>query len=143
MGYSRGLTSSRKIEQACHENVVFMALSCRQHPDHSTISTFVSSMKEEIMPLFRDVLLICEELKLLGGTLFALDGCKLACNASPQWSRTVSELKEKRVKLEERVKELLKEQEDEDRKDADNHYRERQIEKLKKQADRIETWLKQ
>lgn len=141
MGYSRGLTSSRKIEQACHENVVFMALSCCQYPDHSTISTFVSSMKEEIMPLFRDVLLICEELKLLGGTLFALDGCKLASNASPQWSRTVSELREKRVKLEEKVKDLLKEQEDEDRKDADNHYKERQIEKLKKHADRIESWL--
>ena len=116
MGYSRGLISSRKIEQACRENVVFMALSSGQYPDHSTISTFVVHMKDEIVPLFRDVLLICEEIKLLGGTLFALDGCKLACNASPQWSRTVNDLKEKRVKLEERVKELLKEQEDEDRK---------------------------
>ena len=143
MGYSRGLTSSRKIEQACHENVVFMALSCCQYPDHSTISTFVSSMKEEIMPLFRDVLLICEELKLLGGTLFALDGCKLSSNASPQWSRTVSELREKRIKLEERVKDLLKEHEDEDQKDSSDNrsYREKQIDKLKKQADRIEYWL--
>ena len=41
LGYSRGLISSRKIEQACQENVVFMALSCGQYPDHSTISTFV------------------------------------------------------------------------------------------------------
>ncbi|NIW11925.1 MAG: IS1182 family transposase, partial [Gammaproteobacteria bacterium] len=43
--YSRGLTGSRKIEQACKENVVFMALSCGQKPDHSTISAFVSSMQ--------------------------------------------------------------------------------------------------
>ncbi|MBN2111027.1 MAG: IS1182 family transposase [Methanosarcinaceae archaeon] len=143
MGYSRGLTSSRKIEQACHENVVFMALSCCQHPDHSTISTFVSSMKDEILPLFGDVLLICEELKLLGGTHFALDGCKLSCNASPRWSRTISELRQKRIKLEERVKDLLKEQEDEDHKDSSGNrsYSEKQIDKLKKQADRIETWL--
>jgi hypothetical protein len=53
LGYSRGLISSRKIEQACRENVVFMALSCGQYPDHSTIATFVASMKEEILPLFR------------------------------------------------------------------------------------------
>jgi transposase len=150
LGYSRGLTSSRKIEQACKENVVFMALSCGQYPDHTTIATFVSSMKDEILPLFRDVLLVCEEMKLLGGTLFALDGCKLKSNASPQWSRTVSELRTKREKLEEKVKELLEEQEHEDRKgdddsrSADNSsYRGRQIEKLKKQVDRIEAWLKE
>jgi transposase len=150
LGYSRGLTSSRKIEQACKENVVFMALSCGQYPDHSTISTFVSSMKEEILPLFRDVLLVCEEMSLLGGTFFALDGCKLKCNASPEWSRTVSELRAKREKLGKRVKELLTEQEEEDRRDDDDttppddrSYRSRQIEKLKKQADRIEAWLKE
>ena len=148
LGYSRGLTSSRKIEQACHENVVFMALSCGQYPDHSTISTFVSSMKDEILPLFRDVLLVCEEMKLLGGTLFALDGCKLACNASPQWSRTVSDLKKKKARIEERVRKMLKEQEEEDQKDDDppppsGGNKEKQIEKLTKQAERIEAWLKE
>ena len=50
LGYSRGLISSRKIEQACRENVVFMAISSGQYPDHSTIATFVTSMKEEILP---------------------------------------------------------------------------------------------
>jgi transposase len=74
LAYSRGLISSRKIEQACRENVVFVALACGQQPDHSTIAGFVSSMRDEILPLFRDVLLICEELNPLGGTMFALDG---------------------------------------------------------------------
>jgi len=48
LAYSRGLISSRKIEQACQENVVFIALACGQQPDHSTIAAFVSSMKDEI-----------------------------------------------------------------------------------------------
>ena len=65
-GYSRGLNSSRKIERACRENVTFTALACGQCPDHSTIASFVSSMKDEIVPLFRDVLLVCEEVGLLG-----------------------------------------------------------------------------
>jgi len=91
--YSRGLVSSRKIERACRENVVFMALSCGQQPDHSTIAAFVSSMKDEIIVLFRDVLLVCEELGLLGGTLVALDGSKVSSNASKEWSGTIPELR--------------------------------------------------
>ncbi len=66
LGYARGMISSRKVERACRENVVFIALTCGQHPDHSTIAAFVSSMQEEIQPLFRDVLLVCDELGLLG-----------------------------------------------------------------------------
>lgn len=150
LGYSRGLISSRKIEQACRENVVFMALSSGQYPDHSTIATFVSSMKGEILPLFRDVLLVCEEMNLLGGTLFALDGCKLPGNASKQWSGSVDDLKRKHAKLEEKVKELLAEQENEDREDGDDPpdpdnraHRQKQVEKLRKQADRIQAWLKE
>ena len=43
-GYSRGLITSRSLERACRENIIFMALSCGQKPDHSTIAAFVSSV---------------------------------------------------------------------------------------------------
>jgi transposase len=86
LGYSRGLISSRQVERACCENVTFMAMSCNQRPDHSTIAAFVSSMKDQILPLFRDILLVCEQEDLLGGTFFALDGIKLRSNASMEWS---------------------------------------------------------
>ena len=45
LGYSRGIVSSRPLERACRENIIFMALTCGQEPDHSTIAAFVSSMK--------------------------------------------------------------------------------------------------
>jgi len=147
LGYSRGLISSRKIEQACRENIVFMALSCRQCPDYTTIATFVSDMKDEILPLFRNILLVCEELNLLGGTFFAQDGCKLPSNASKKWSGRVSDLKKKKARIEEKVRKMLKEQEEEDRNDdgppPSSSAREQQIEKLTKQAARIEAWLKE
>ena len=147
LGYSRGLISSRKIEQACRENIVFMALSCGQCPDYTTIATFVSAMKNEIMPLFRNILLVCEEMDLLGGTFFAQDGCKLPSNASKQWSGKVSDLKRKKARIEDKVRQMLKDQENEDRKDDDpppsGCTREKQIEKLTKQAERIEAWLKE
>ncbi len=148
--YSRGLTGSRRIEQACRENVTFMALACGQRPDHSTIAAFVSSMKHEIAPLFRDVLLVCEEEGLLGGTFFALDGLKLPSNASKQWSGKLSELERKKEKLEAKVKRLLEEHEGEDKGDDDPSGpgffprridREKQIKRIQRQAERIAKWL--
>lgn len=146
LGYARGLISSRKIEQACRENVVFIALACGQQPDHSTIATFVSSMKAEILPLFRDVLLVCQEMDLLGGTFFALDGLKLPSNASKEWSGTRSELHRKKERLEAKVQELLKEHVQEDNQDdppsgPGGGDRELQVQRLQKQAERLEKWL--
>jgi transposase len=150
LGYARGLISSRKIEQACRENVVFIALACGQQPDHSTIATFVSSMKAEILPLFRDVLLVCQEMDLLGGTFFALDGLKLPSNASKEWSGTKSEMHRKKERLEAKVQQLLEEHLEGDKEDdpgpgsggPDGTKREKQVKRLQKQAERIEKWLK-
>jgi transposase len=108
--YSRGIISSRKIEQACRENMTFMALACGMVPDHSTIAAFVSSMKDAIVAFFRDILLVCEEQGLLGGTHLALDGLKLSSNAAKEWSGTFADLRQKKEKLEEKVKTLLAEQ---------------------------------
>ena len=150
--YSRGLISSRKMERACRENVTFMALSCMQYPDHSTLAAFVSSMQDEILPLFRDILLVCEEENLLGGTFFGLDGCKLSSNASKEWSGRFSDLEKKKEKIEKKVKRLLKEHIESDKDDGDRSdkeallgisNREKQIGKLKKKAEQIEKFLKE
>ncbi|MFC1488770.1 IS1182 family transposase [Thermodesulfobacteriota bacterium] len=147
LAYSRGLVTSRKIERACYENVTFMALSCNQRPDHSTIAAFVSSMKGQILPLFCDILLVCEQENLLGGTIFALDGLKLRSNASTEWSGKISEISKKKEKIEQKVKLLMDEQIAADKDDgddlADRLSREKQIEKLHKQAARIDKWLSQ
>ena len=150
--YSRGIVSSRKIERACQENVTFMALACGAKPDHSTIAAFVSSMKKEILPLFRDILLVCEEEGLLGGTVFALDGCKLPSNASKEWSGTIADLKKRKKRIEKKVKELLVEQRKTDKREGggsgkggmgDGGRRQRQVDRLKKKADRLEAWLQE
>jgi transposase len=145
--YSRGIISSRKIEQACRENITFMALACGMVPDHSTIAAFISSMKEEIVSLFRDILLVCEEQGLLGGTHFALDGLKLSSNAAKEWSGTFADLRQKKEKLEQKVKTLLAEhtradQEGETSSTAEQDKVHEQIQRLEKQAARIEKfWL--
>jgi transposase len=149
LAYSRGVTSSRPMERACKENVTFMALSCGAQPDHSTIAAFVSSMEDEIPSLFAEVLLVCEQEGLLGGTFFALDGCKLPSNASKQWSGKISEIHKKKDRLESKVRRLLKKQIEADKEDEDNREalserlnRQKQIERLQKKAGRIGKWLK-
>ena len=150
--YSRGLISSRKMERACRENITFMALTCGQCPDHSTIAAFVSSMRDEILPLFRDVLLVCDESHLLGGTLFALDGSKVPSNASKEWSGKVSGLKRKKEKIEKQIKYLLRRQVEVDQRGGYEEEKEgggslldrsKQVERLKKKAKRIGRFLKQ
>jgi hypothetical protein len=53
--------------------------------------TGVRSMRDEVKFLFSDILLYCNELDLLGGTTFAMDGCKLSSNASKEHSGTFAE----------------------------------------------------
>ena len=88
LGYARGITGSRRIERACRENVLFMALAGGEQPDHATIAAFVTALKGKIMDIFVNVLLICEEMKLLGGMHLSLDGLKLPSNASKEHSGT-------------------------------------------------------
>ena len=146
LGYSRGLTSSRDIERACCENVLFMAMSCNQRPDHSTIAAFVSSMKDQIKPLFTDILLVCDQEGLLGGTFFAIDGCKLSSNASKEWSGKIKDLKKKKAKIEVKLKALVEDhiqidKEEQAVKQKMSARREKQIKRLEQQAAKIEKWL--
>jgi len=107
LAYARGMISSRQIERACQENIIFIALSYDYAPDHSTIASFISSMQSEIETIFSNVLLVCEELGLLDGTHFSLDGVKLSANVSKEWSGTLEELKHKRDKLQEKLQRVM------------------------------------
>ena len=116
--YSRGILSSRKIEEACRDNIITKALAQDFEPDHASIAAFISSASKEVCDLFTQVLLKCSELNLITGEMFALDGCKLPSNASKECSGKIDELKKKKDKLEkyiERVIKMHKELDDEEK----------------------------
>jgi transposase len=142
--YSRGIISSRKIEQCCHENIIFMALSADTRPHFTTIADFVSSMEDEIIELFLDVLLICDEMGLIGKELFAIDGCKLPSNASKEWSGTKAEFSKKKKKMERAIRRILKKHREMDGKGADNDilaHDKRYVETLRRQVRKIKEWM--
>ena len=87
--YSLGIISSRPIERACKNNIILKSLSGDSEPDHGTIAAFVSTNSEAVKDLFTQVLMQCDELELITGEMYSLDGCKLPSNASKEWSGTI------------------------------------------------------
>lgn len=142
--YSRGIVSSREIEQCCRQNIIFMALSADTRPHFTTLADLISSSSEEIVDLFRDVLLICDEMKLIGREMFAVDGCKLPSNASKEWSGTKGELKKKQAKMERAIRYLLAKHRQMDLaagSDPVVEREEKQIETLRAQVSKLKRWL--
>ncbi|MCD4781998.1 MAG: IS1182 family transposase [Candidatus Omnitrophica bacterium] len=140
--YSKGVTSSREIEKYCHENIIFVALSADTKPHFTTIADFISSMKDQITPLFRDVLLYCQELDLIDKTMFAIDGCKISSNASKEWSGTRKDYEKKIEKFEKTIEYILEKHQKEDVNEntyiseETNH-----IENIKKKISKIKKFL--
>ena len=113
--YARGVTTSRKIEQLCRENIIFMALSADTQPHFTTIAHFISSMGDVIEPLFTEVLMVCDNRGLIGGHMFAIDGCKLPSNASKEHSGTLANMEKKQKKIDRAVRRMLAKHKAEDR----------------------------
>jgi transposase len=142
--YSKGITSSRKIADCCNENVVFMALSADTKPHFTTIADFISSQDQETVKLFLEVLLICDEMNLIGKEMFAVDGCKLPSNASREWSGTKKDLKHKKEKMEKAIKQIIAKHQERDKTEVDKAVTEKEeqyVATLKTKVKKIKTWL--
>jgi transposase len=80
--YARGVPSSRQIERACVEDVAFRVIAAQQRPDHATIARFVANHQDAIAGLFGEVLTLCARNGLAKVAVIAIDGTKVAANAS-------------------------------------------------------------
>jgi hypothetical protein len=105
--YSQGIVSSRNIERACREHVTFIAMSGDSQPHFTTIAGFVSSLGDDIAPIFTQILLICDKQGLIGREMFAIDGVKLPSNASKARSGTRADFEIQATKLETAAKVML------------------------------------
>ncbi len=55
LAYSRGIIGSRKIEAACRENILFIAVSGDSQPHFTTLAAFVSELGDGVAKLFAQV----------------------------------------------------------------------------------------
>jgi transposase len=91
-GYSRGVRSARKIERACEEDIAFKVIAMLETPDHATIARFVERHEVALAELFGQVLGLCAEAGLVRPGVVAIDGTKMAGNASRESIRDFAQL---------------------------------------------------
>lgn len=144
LGYSRGLVSSRRIEAACRENVIFMAVAGGEMPHFTTLASFVSSNEAAIVALFREVLMVCNDLKLIGHEHFAIDGVKLPSNAAKEWSGRRADFEKKLAKCEAAAQAIVhrhRERDKQESHDDDDDRDQRSLKRLEEVADKLKDWL--
>jgi hypothetical protein len=86
--YARGNRSSRGIERACVEDVAYRVVTGNLVPDHSTIAEFRVRHEDALAELFTAVLGLCRRAGLVSVGVVAIDGTKLAANASREANRS-------------------------------------------------------
>jgi transposase len=80
--YAVGERSSRGIELRCQLDVAFRVITANQVPDHATIARFRVRHQEALGALFGQVLGMCGRAGLVSLGVIALDGTRMAANAS-------------------------------------------------------------
>ena len=91
-GWSRGIRSSRALERACVEDVPCRVIAAQQRPDHATIARFVERHQQPLGELFGQVLTLCADAGLATVGVIAVDGTKVAGNASRDRTLTYEQL---------------------------------------------------
>jgi transposase len=142
--YSRGIVSSRGIEDACRTHVNFIALSGDSAPHFTTVAGFIRELGEQITDVFTQVLFICDAQGVIGREMFAIDGVKLPSNASKAKSGTRAEFKHELGKMQRQVKKMLERHREADDQATEPRPAEKEvkrIERLQQAAKQLRQWL--
>ena len=98
-GYSRGVYSSRRLERACEERLDFLAVTAMNRPDHRTICEFRRRHLAALSDLFVQVLKLCQAAGLVQLGHVALDGTKIAANASRHKAMSYGRMKKAEAEM--------------------------------------------
>ena len=144
LAYSRGIISSRKMEAACRENMLFIAVSGDSQPHFTTLAAFIANAGELIAKLFAQVLLICDRQGLIGKELFAIDGVKLPSNASKAKSGTRADFLRQAERMEKAAEKMIGKHQQADASHVDEVAVKReakQLKRLQREAKQLRDWL--
>jgi transposase len=142
--YSQGIVSSRAMERACRDHVTFMALSGDSVPHFTTLAAFVSEREQDIVQVFKSVLLICQNQGLIGQEMFAIDGVKLPSNASKGKSGKRADFQKQLMKLEAAATAMLQRHREQDDKGVEPGLDDKEVKRLSRlhrEAGNLKDWL--
>lgn len=110
-GFMTGTRSSRKLESACRDQIPYLWLTGWQHPDHNSLWRFYRGHRDEMRQLFKMTVKTAVKMDLVDLAVQAIDGSKIAANASKDRTydnKGLSKLLERTEKV---IQELEKENE--------------------------------
>jgi len=90
--YCTGQRSSRRIERLCESDVAYRVITGGNFPDHTTIARFRKSSDSAMATLFVEILGLCAVAGIIQVGVVAMDGTKMAANASKKANRTREDL---------------------------------------------------
>jgi transposase len=90
--YCLGERSSRRIERRCLDDVAYRVITANATPDHATIARFRVRHQDVLAGLFVQSLRLCQAAGLVRLGVVALDGTKIAAQASMNATRRRADL---------------------------------------------------
>src|SRR3712207_6512662 len=90
--YAIGVRSSRAIERRCRDDIAFRVITANQAPDHATVARFRARHEVALGDLFGQVLALCARAGLVRLGVVAVDGTKIAANATHHATRRYGQI---------------------------------------------------
>ena len=110
-GFMTRTRSSRKLEDACREQISYLWLTGMQHPDHNTLWRFYKEHRDQMRHLFKYSIKVAINLNLIDLAIQAVDGTKVAANASKDRTYDAKGLQRLLERVEEAINDLEKQNE--------------------------------
>ena len=95
--FSTDVCSSRAIERHCRQDVAYRVITGNVVPDHATIARFIVRHQGALAALFSEVLRLCDQAGLVASGVVAIDGTRLAGNASRERNHEFGKIAEEIV----------------------------------------------
>jgi len=113
-GYTTGTRSGRKMAIKCETDTAYMYLAEMYTPDFRTINDFRRNNLENIEKHFKGIAKYCKELGMVKLGEISIDGSKIRANASPKRTKKEEEYEQWLLKIEDEIKQILREAEETD-----------------------------
>lgn len=91
---AHGVSSSRRMERLCETDVAFRVICAQDVPDHTVLARFRKNHQDALAGLLTESLVLAAELGMVCLGTVALDGTKIAANASRDVNRGEKRLRE-------------------------------------------------
>lgn len=106
-GYLNKIRSSRALEKECKRNLELIWLTQNLVPSYHTIADFRKYNPKALKQVFKEFVLLCKNINLIGGGLKAVDGAFLRANASKNQLIMKKNLDKDLTKIEQEIEQYL------------------------------------